>query len=310
VSWPKVVGEERTWPGKVFEQEDLGFTEAMEQFVASRLAQRTEKDKVKSVEGEGVVDQKAQKLALRTDIQRLQVVRRQERERRSLIDRAWTVRQQEQREAALALEGGGQGPRSQKGKKRRALKAQWRAEWEERHRELARRREEDERWRQERERTRERQRELGIPLVAAWIAVLVVVDNCTRRSLGLPLFMIGAHVTAELVVEALKGILPRELKYLVADGAAIFSGEAMKALASGRGFVRVPLARHRPQSNGIAERFIGTLKRWLASEQWASGEDLSELLAEFQSYYNDRPHQGRELAGLSPNEYFARKVAV
>ena len=27
------------------------------------------------------------------------------------------------------------------------------------------------------------------------------------------------------------------------------------------------------------------------------------LLAEFIVYYNDRPHQGAELAGLSPNEY-------
>jgi hypothetical protein len=27
------------------------------------------------------------------------------------------------------------------------------------------------------------------------------------------------------------------------------------------------------------------------------------LLAEFLVYYNDRPHQGAELAGLSPNEF-------
>lgn len=310
MSRPKVVEEDRTWPGRVFEQEDLGFAEAMEQFVASRLAQRAEKDGVKNVGGEEVGDQKAQKLALRNDIQRLQVARRQERERRRLIDRAWGTRQQERREAALALEGGRHGPRSQIGRRRGALKAQWRAEWQERHRELARRREEDERWRQERERIRQRQREIGTMLVVAWIAVLVIVDNCTRRSLGLPLFTMGAHVTAELVVAALKEILPRQLKYLIADGAKMFSGEAMKGLASGRGFVRVPLAKHRPQSNGIAERFVGTLKGWLAGEQWASGEDLGELLAEFQTYYNDRPHQGYELAGLSPNEYAARKAAA
>jgi len=32
------------------------------------------------------------------------------------------------------------------------------------------------------------------------------------------------------------------------------------------------------------------------------------LLAEFLLYYNDRPHQGVELQGLSPNEY-ARRLA-
>jgi transposase InsO family protein len=310
VSRPKVAGQERTWPGRVFEREDMGYTEALEQFVASRLAQRAEKDKLKSIDGEGIGDQKAQKLALRTDIQRLQVARRQERERRQLTDRAWKARQQEHREVVLALKEGKHGSRSRTGRKRGALKAQRRAEWAERHRELARRREEDERWRQERESIRQRQQEFGATLVSAWIAVLVVVDNCTRRSLGLPLFTMGAHVTAELVVEALAAILPRELKYLIADGAAMFSGEAMKTLASGRGFVRVPLAKHRPQSNGIAERFIGTLKAWLAGKDWECAEALARLLEEFLEYYNDRPHQGRELAGLSPNEYAARKAAV
>jgi hypothetical protein len=32
------------------------------------------------------------------------------------------------------------------------------------------------------------------------------------------------------------------------------------------------------------------------------------LLIEFIAYYNDRPHQGAELDGLSPNE-FARRLA-
>lgn len=311
VSRPKVADEERTWPGQVFEREDLIYTEAMDQFVALRLAKRAEEEKAKvnKVNGEGVAERRAEKRALLSDIQRLRVARREERARRQLVDRAWTDCQRERREAALALPRKRGGSLSPLGHKLGALKAQWRALWVERHRELARRREEDERWRREREEIRQRQQEFGATLVAAWIAVLVIVDNCTRRSLGLPLFVMGAHVTAELVVEALQVLLPKELKYLIADGGSTFSGDAMKALASGRGFVRVPLAKHRPQSNGIAERFIGTLKGWLAAAQWESAPELNELLAQFQDYYNDRPHQGRELAGLSPNEYAARTSA-
>ena len=143
-----------------------------------------------------------------------------------------------------------------------------------------------------------------------WIAVLVIVDNCTRRCLGLPSSVLGAHVTADLVVAALKALLPKELRYLIADGGTHFMAEAMQELAKGQGFVRVPMARHRPQSNGFAERFIETLKAWLADKRWQTAEELAALLGEFRAYYNGRPHQGRALAGLSPNEYAARLLAA
>jgi transposase InsO family protein len=143
-------------------------------------------------------------------------------------------------------------------------------------------------------------------VTAAWIAVLVVVNNCTRRSLGLPLFAVGAHVTAELVAEALAALLPEGLAYLITDGGAHFTADVVQELEKGRGFVRVPLAKHRPRSNGIAERFIETLKAWLANKEWKSAEELEALLVAFLAEYNDWPHQGRELAGLSPNEYAAR----
>ena len=35
-----------------------------------------------------------------------------------------------------------------------------------------------------------------LPMVTAWIAILLVTDNCTRQCLGLPLFMAGSHGTA------------------------------------------------------------------------------------------------------------------
>jgi transposase InsO family protein len=161
------------------------------------------------------------------------------------------------------------------------------------------------RWR-ERRQLRQQAQSLGGEVVSDWIAVLVLVDNCTRRSLGLPLFAVGAHLTAELVAEALAALLPEGLAYLIADSGAHCTAAVVKELENGRGFVRVPLAKHRPRSNGIAERFIETLKARLADEEWQTSDELAALLAAFLADYNDRPHQGYELAGLSPNEYAVR----
>ena len=58
--------------------------------------------------------------------------------------------------------------------------------------------------------------------------MLVVLDSCTRQCLGLPLFVVGADVTAELVVEAPRGLLPKELQYLISDGGKQFTAEVMQ----------------------------------------------------------------------------------
>ena len=57
---------------------------------------------------------------------------------------------------------------------------------------------------------------------------------------------------------------------------------------------------------GIAERFVRTLKEWLADHAWHGTEALEMLLEQFRVAYNDRPHQGLAIPGLSPNEFAAR----
>ena len=69
----------------------------------------------------------------------------------------------------------------------------------------------------------------------------------------------------------------------------------------------VLIARHRPQSNGIAARFVRTLKEWLADQAWPDDLALATLLQQFLTEYGDRPHQGLALPGLSPNE-FAKRI--
>ena len=120
------------------------------------------------------------------------------------------------------------------------------------------------------------------------------------------LFVTGSNLTAEMVVEALHVLLPPELQFLITDRGTHFTANIFDQMAEGRDFIHVLIARHRPQSNGIAERFVRTLKEWLADKSWHSDQQLAQLLAYFIAEYNDRPHQGLPTPGLSPNEFAKR----
>ena len=139
-----------------------------------------------------------------------------------------------------------------------------------------------------------------------WIAILVVTDNCTRQCLGLPLFVAGSKVTAEVVIAALRDLLPAQLQFLISDRGCHFTAAQFAQFAADEDFVHVLVARHRPESNGIAERFVLTLKLWLAAHAWGDTAALETLLEQCRVAYNDRPHQGLALPGLSPNEFAAR----
>ena len=144
------------------------------------------------------------------------------------------------------------------------------------------------------------------PFVSAWIAILVLTDNGTRQCRGVPLFVAGAKVTAGLVVAALRTLLPAKLQFLISDRGVHFTAQVFQQLARDEQFIHVLIARHRPESNGIAERFVRTLKEWLADKVWVSEQELARLLEQLRTEYNDRPHQGIAIPGLSPNEFAER----
>lgn len=144
------------------------------------------------------------------------------------------------------------------------------------------------------------------PVKRAWLAVLVITDNCTRQCLGLPMFRSGASVTSQEVVSALQTCLPSELQFLISDQGKHFKTQLMQQLAQEEAFVQVLVYRHRPQSNGIAERFVQTFKRWLCHHSWTTPEKLEMLIASFVPEYNQRPHQGLAIPGLSPDEFAER----
>jgi transposase InsO family protein len=146
-----------------------------------------------------------------------------------------------------------------------------------------------------------------LPIVTAWIAILMITDNCTRQCLGLPLFIRRLACYCREVVAALRILLQANLHFLISDRGIHFTADVFQQLAKDAEFVHGVIARHRPQSNGIAERFVCTLKECLADKAWQSDKELLEFLDLFLLEYNDRPHQGLPIPGLSPNE-FAKRI--
>jgi transposase InsO family protein len=251
---------------------------------------------------------KVEKAALRRAEEELKVERRQVRKHRSQEDSAWQGRRAERQRQQEARESqriaGIKLPHGSK----KARDEAWRHKRQRRRQQLAQRKQEDEQWRQRRREIRERLQRTRV--ITAWIAILLITDNCTRQCLGLPLFVAGAHVTAETVVEALRVLLPAELQFLISDRGTHFTAKVFRQLTQDEEFIHVLIARHRPQSNGIAERFVRTLKEWLRDKSWQSSEELAALLKQFEWAYNNRPHQGLPTPGLSPNEFANRLCLI
>ena len=109
-----------------------------------------------------------------------------------------------------------------------------------------------------------------------------------------------------MVVSALASVWPPGVEFVITDNGAQFLAQVFAQLATELEFMQVRIAPHRPGTNGIAERFVLTLKDWLQLHTWATAAEFEILLAEFLVYYNDRHHHGAELDGLSPNEFTRR----
>jgi transposase InsO family protein len=289
---------ERQWPGRVFEDESLDYEEAMLEFVSASNAQSSSSKVIETPETPKDTSLKAQKGALEQEEARLRAERRAVRQQRALEDAAWkALRAERKQEKAI------QAARSPT--ERKAQDERWQAQRLQRQAIVARRQQENEQWGGKRRSLRERLAQLW-PMVTAWIAILVITDNCTRQCLGLPLFVAGPKVTSEMVVEALRVLLPPELRFLITDRGTHFTAQTFKEFVGSESFIHVPIARHRPQSNGIAERFVRTLKEWLRDKSWEDDQELGVLLQQFLAEYNDRPHQGLSIPGLSPNEFANR----
>jgi transposase InsO family protein len=286
--------EEHTWPGQIFEDPGVAYEDAMTAFALTAAASLLPPPEQETDQEEQIAllehhrRHHNQEMILRAERSAQRAQRRQE-------DRAWQD---------LCAVRRASPDRRRRSAAARETAAAWREQRAQRRAVLAQRRQEDALWQQQHQALQETT--LAVPFGRRWIAVLVLTDNCTRQCLGLPLFEAGPKVTADMVCDALRTLLPPELQFLVSDRGIHFTARAMARLAREAEFVHVLIARHRPQSNGIAERFVRTLKEWLAAQTWDTAPALTTLLAQFRAEYNERPHQGVGLPGLSPAEFAQR----
>lgn len=293
---------EAQYPGRIFADRSLGYAEAMQAFVAAS-AQAGQPEQAPA-SGE-TLSRKAEIRSLRQEEAQVRQERRGIRARRSQEESAWQTMRQQDRQAEADFRGLSKAERRRQRHTRQAERERWQTHRGQRRQTLEQRHREDEHWRQQRLDLRERMQ--LAPIITAWIAILVITDNCTRQCLGLPLFVAGSAVTAEMIVAALRTLLPAELQFLISDRGVHFTAQVFQQLARQEAFIHVVIARHRPQSNGIAERFVRTLKEWLATHSWDYDHELWQLLEQFRPEFNDRPHQGISIPGLSPNE-FAKRI--
>jgi transposase InsO family protein len=288
-----------SYPGQVFADQERPYAEVMHAFVAASQDGATEIAPTRAATEKPPAEvPPASSRALRLQQAELRAHRRQVRERRKQEAAAWrTLRMERRAQTAPAARPRQRGTQA-------AQAAQWRALRQQHRQQRVQREREDAVWREARQALRERLSHSAV--ITAWIAILVISDNCTRQCLGLPLFVAGAKVTADMVVTALRALLPDDLQFLISDRGVHFTAQVFQQLAAEQGFIHVVIARHRPQSNGIAERFVRTLKEWLADKVWASDQELAALLEQFRREYNARPHQGLGIPGLSPKEFAER----
>jgi hypothetical protein len=247
---------------------------------------------------------KARTRAVRQTEAQLRKARRQTRERRQQEAAARADLRQQRHAPLLARRALSALERQQQRVAQDAQAETWRALRNQRRNQRDPRAQEDEQWRQQRPSLRAALAQF--PIVTLWLAILVLTDNCTRQGLGLPLFVTGAQVTAQTIGAARRVLLPPELQFLISERGVPFTAKVLATLAAATDFIHVLIAHHRPESNGIAERFVRTLKEWLAPHAWATAEELATLLAQFLAEYNERPHQGLAIPGLSPNEFAQR----
>jgi len=312
IQHPKTEPVFADYPGAVFADESLSYPEAMKQFISASASEVTARDI--DITNSEAAQRHAEKRVLRQEeealkadsdaLSSMRAQRRQQRQRQKQEDAAFKILKAERRAQQEKRKAKKRAKQRPEWGSKKAADEQWKAIRQQRQAQVQQRQQERQQWRLKREQLRLRASQ--IQSLVTWIAILVVVDSCTRQSLGLPLFVAGANVTAEMVVEALRQLLPSELQFLISDRGPQFRANLMKQLASESNFIHVVIARHRPQSNGIAERFVRTLKEWLADKSWQSDEELGVLLNQFQTEYNERPHQGLPIPGLSPNEFAKR----
>jgi transposase InsO family protein len=279
--------EATPYAGEVFQETGGSYEEKMHRYLQQRVANEQHRKQRETEKSRG----KSRLKMVKEQEDQLRVQRRHTRQKRAQEDIRWK---------AYRTAHKGMHNKDEDWPSRKAARKQI----------MITRAEADQLWRTKRKRINEQKQQLGLGrVVNVHIAILVVIDNCTRKCVALPSFLAGKHVTAEMIVQTVRDLLPETLKYLISDNGPQFIAHLFEQMCTQQEFIHVRITPRRPQTNGIAERFVRTVKEMLYEYEWEDETQFVPILQHIFSEYNNRPHQGRELKGLSPNEYEKRLVA-
>jgi len=127
---------------------------------------------------------------------------------------------------------------------------------------------------------------VGFHLLYVWFAI----DHGRRRILH---FNVTANPVAHWVVQQLRNAFPDDPshRFLIYDNDAIFSADVTRSII-GFGIDPKRTAFRSPWQNGVAERFVGSVRRELLDHVVVLGDDhLRRLLRDYITYYNaERVH--------------------
>ncbi|XP_063813536.1 uncharacterized protein LOC135053191, partial [Pseudophryne corroboree] len=145
---------------------------------------------------------------------------------------------------------------------------------------------------------------LPVPSRSGKRYILTVVDYATRYPEAVAL----SAITAEKVADALLGIFSRVgfPSEILTDQGTQFMSDLVQCLWAKCGVRQLRTAPYHPQTNGLCERFNGTLKQMLRAFVTSEGGDWERYLPHLLFAYREVP---QESTGFSPFELlYGRRV--
>lgn len=131
---------------------------------------------------------------------------------------------------------------------------------------------------------------------------LVIVDAHSKW----PEVELMTSTTSKKTIEVLRSLFARHglPEQLVSDNGPQFISDDFKKFLKANQVKHILTAPYHPASNGLAERFVRTLKRSLKASS-GDGRPICHRLAEFLFEYRATPHA---TTGVSPDELFLKRT--